>query len=76
MIKQLFAPAILLMALVAPASAQQAEEAMTPAECRALFTEVDTNSDGVLSQQEIAAADLGDVQAGTTLSQFVADCQG
>jgi Ca2+-binding EF-hand superfamily protein len=78
MIKNLLASATLLIALLAPASAQQTEEgtAMTPAECRSLFMEVDTNGDGILSQQEIAAADLGDVQAGTSLSQFMAECLG
>jgi hypothetical protein len=77
-IKQLLACTALALAPVAPAMAQDAEEgtAMTAVECRAMFQEADTNGDGVLSQQEIAASDLGDAQAGATLQQFVAECQG
>ena len=49
---------------------------MTAAECRTIFQEADTNNDGVLSQQEIAAAELEGFQAGIGLSAFVAECQG
>jgi hypothetical protein len=72
------APAALLVALAMPAAAQQSEEGtpMTAAECRSLFQEADTNGDGVLSQQEMAAADLEGFQAGIGLSAFLAECQG
>jgi hypothetical protein len=77
-IKRVPALAILLAALAMPAAAQQSEEStpMTAAECRTIFQEADTNSDGVLSQQEIAAAELEGFQAGIGLSAFVAECQG
>jgi hypothetical protein len=67
-----------LAALTMPTAAQQAEEAtpMTAAECRTLFHEADTNGDGTLSQQEIAAADLEGVESGIGLSAFMAECQG
>ena len=68
--------ALLLLALALPAGAQQTEASpMTAAECQALFQEADTNGDGVLSQQEIAAADLEGVEAGIGLSAFMAECQ-
>ena len=72
------APAALLVALAMPAAAQQSEEGtpMTAAECRSLFQEADTNGDGVLSQQEMAAADLEGFHAGIGLSAFLAECQG
>jgi|SoiMethySBSTD1v2_1073268.scaffolds.fasta_scaffold2089930_1 hypothetical protein len=78
-IKRVPALAILLAALAMPAAAQQQSEDNTPmtaAECRTIFQEADTNSDGVLSQQEIAAAELEGFQAGIGLSAFVAECQG
>jgi hypothetical protein len=76
--KHMLVPALLVLALAFPAAAQQQEEetAMTAADCRSMFQEADSNGDGVLSQQEIAAANLGDTDAGTGLSQFVAECQG
>ena len=49
---------------------------MTAAECQSLFVEADTNGDGVLSQQEMAAADLEGFQSGIGLSSFLAECQG
>ena len=77
-IKRMLLPALLLAALAMPAAAQQSEEStpMTAAECRTIFQEADTNNDGVLSQQEIAAAELEGFQAGIGLSAFVAECQG
>ena len=77
-VTRLLAPAALLVALAMPAAAQQSEEGppMTAAECRSLFQEADTNGDGVLSQQEMAAADLEGFQAGIGLSAFLAECQG
>ena len=77
-ITRLVAPAALLAALAMPAAAQQSEEGppMTAAECQSLFVEADTNGDGVLSQQEIAAADLEGFQSGIGLSSFLAECQG
>jgi Ca2+-binding EF-hand superfamily protein len=77
-VTRLLAPAALLVALAMPAAAQQSEEGtpMTAAECRSLFQEADTNGDGVLSQQEMAAAVLEGFQAGIGLSAFLAECQG
>jgi Ca2+-binding EF-hand superfamily protein len=77
-VTRLLAPAALLVALAMPAAAQQSEEGtpMTAAECRSLFQEADTNGDGVLSQQEMAAADLEGFQAGIGLSAFLSECQG
>jgi len=77
-VTRLLAPAALLVALAMPAAAQQSEEGtpMTAAECRSLFQEADTNGDGVLSQQEMATADLEGFQAGIGLSAFLAECQG
>lgn len=71
-------PCALLLALAVPATAQQSEEgaAMTAAECRSLFQESDTNGDGILSQQEIAAAEMSDVPAGIGVSAFEAECAG
>jgi len=75
-VRTIMLPAALVLALASPALAQQTEEgtAMTPSECRALFQDADTNGDGVLSQQEIAAADLGDMDSGITVQQFVSEC--
>jgi hypothetical protein len=65
----------IMLALGGPVAAQQSETAMTTGECIALFNEADTNGDNVLSQQEIAAADL-DTNPGVSRSEFVSDCQG
>jgi hypothetical protein len=74
MILRLLALWMLALTLTAPTAAQQ-PEAMTATECRAIFDDADTNGDGVLSQEEIAAADL-DTESGTALAEFVADCRG
>jgi hypothetical protein len=71
--RTILAVPLLLVLGMAPAAAQPA---MSASECRAAFAEADVNGDGVLSQQEIAAADLTDTQAGTSLQEFVADCEG
>ena len=77
-IKTVLATTALLVALAMPTAAQQTEEGtpMTAAECRALFQQADSNGDGTLSQQEIAAADLEGIEAGIGLSAFMAECQG
>jgi hypothetical protein len=77
MIKQMLASTLLVVALAMPAAAQQSEEGpMSAAQCRALFQEADANGDGVLSQQEIAAAEMEGFEAGIGLSAFMAECQG
>jgi hypothetical protein len=77
MIKQALASILLVVALAMPATAQQSEEGpMSAAQCQALFQEADANGDGVLSQQEIAAAEMEGFEAGTGLSAFMAECQG
>jgi hypothetical protein len=77
-IKTALATTALLAALAMPTAAQQTEEStpMTAAECRTLFQQADTNGDGTLSQQEIAAADLEGIESGIGLSAFMAECQG
>jgi hypothetical protein len=77
-IKQVLSFSVLLLALALPAQAQQSEESppMTAAQCQTLFQEADTNGDGTLSQQEIAAADLEGLEAGVGLSAFMTECQG
>jgi hypothetical protein len=68
--------AVVVLGFSVPAAAQPVEgPAMSASECQAAFAEADTNGDGVLSQQEIAASDLQETQAGTSLQEFVADCQ-
>ena len=66
---------ILMLGLAGPLAAQQTDTGMTAGECIALFNEADTNGDNVLSQQEIAAADL-DTNTGVSRSEFVSECQG
>jgi hypothetical protein len=77
-LKPMLAAMALLAALAVPAAAQQSQEGtpMTAAECQALFQQSDTNGDGVLSQHEIAAADLEGIEAGIGLSAFMTECQG
>jgi len=75
MIHRVVVAGLLLLGMAGSVGAQQAPP-MSAAECRSVFADADTNGDGVLSQQEIAAADLGGAQEGMTLSQFMAECQG
>jgi Ca2+-binding EF-hand superfamily protein len=72
------ASVLLFLLLSAPAMAQNTDQetAMTAAECNSMFAEADKNGDGVLSQEEIAAAEIEGLQPGITRSQFVAECQG
>jgi hypothetical protein len=73
MILKLVAPFSLVLLLAVPAAAQQ-DAAMTAAQCRAIFDDADTNGDGMLSQGEIAAAEL-DAESGIARAEFVADCR-
>jgi hypothetical protein len=58
------------LAPAGPATAQQ-PEGMTAAECASVFDDADSDGDGILSRQEITAADL-DTDAGIGRAGFVA----
>lgn len=73
-LKQILSAAMLVgaTALATPAFAE------SPAECRAMFRAADLDGDGILSSEEIAAADsmpdaFSDSEA-VTLSEFVSEC--
>jgi hypothetical protein len=80
MIKAISLAALMAVSLAPGAFAQKKDEparvAMSATECQSVFDEADTNSDGLLSAREIAAADLGDDddQESIGRSDFIAVC--
>ena len=67
---------LIVLGLSTAAAGAQPTQGMSAADCRAVFNQVDTNRDGVLSQQELRAANAEDPAPGTRLSAFVAKCAG